>query len=86
MNLTHVSLVSPKTSSNSKKVMKKQTIIIKYKSTQIRRTEGKGMEGVICKLEVEGISLVERSTDLRKTDSKPAFREAKKQNAYTAAS
>lgn len=86
MNLTHVSLVSPKTSSNSKKVMKKQTIIIKYKSTQIRRTEGKGMEGVICNLEVEGISLVERSTDLRKTDSKPAFREAKKQNAYTAAS
>jgi len=25
--------------------MKKQTIIIKYKSTQIRRTEGEAMEG-----------------------------------------
>ena len=45
--------------------MKKQKIIIKYKSTRIRRTEGDNGGG-ICKLEVEGISSVERSTDLKK--------------------
>lgn len=34
----------------------------------------------ICKLEIEGISLVERDTDFRKVNSTLAIREAEKQN------